>query len=177
MAVDIKEDNRTRIIPIDKPTHCRVIVPALEVVHTDLIIVVIPAITIRIDGGDGAVGSIACYCADAPGIIAIFCDGMRVLVHDADDVALEVLLEIERLIVIENAADAVLVVVQRNKRNCLCTSKHRLWGQSAMLAGMIPILVLTNSALNLCSYFYTFSQISLKFFSKIIFKHIINYLT
>ena len=33
------------------------------------------------------------------------------------------------------------------------------------------------SALNFCSYFHTIFQISLKFFSKIIFKHFINYLT
>ena len=39
---------------------------------------------------------------------------MRVLVHDADDVALEVLLEVIGFIIVHNAADAVFVVVQRD---------------------------------------------------------------
>ena len=72
------------------------------------------AITVGVDGGDGAVGSIACYCTNTPSVVAIFCNGLGVLVHDADDIALEVLLEVIGFIIVHNAADAVFVVVQRD---------------------------------------------------------------
>ena len=41
---------------------------------------------------------------------------MRVFVNDCDDVALKVLLEVERFIVIDDTANTFLIIVKRNKR-------------------------------------------------------------
>lgn len=88
----------------------------MEIVHADFGVIVIPAITVGVNGGDGAARGIPRDCADAPGIIGISHDGEGILVHDGDDVTLEILPEVERLVVVNDTADAVLVVVQRGQR-------------------------------------------------------------
>ena len=51
----------------------------------------------------------------APRIVRVSCDGLRVLVKDGDDIALQVFDEIIRYIVVGNAANIVLIIVKRNQ--------------------------------------------------------------
>ena len=51
-----------------------------------------------------------------PCVVGIARDDFSVPVVDRNDVSLQILLEVKRLVVIDDAADAVLVIVERNKR-------------------------------------------------------------
>ncbi len=87
----------------------------MEVVHADLGIVVIAAIAVRVDGGNGTAGGIVSRCTYAPGIVVISGDRCTAGVGNADDIALQVLLEVERLLIIDNAANGLLGIVQGNQ--------------------------------------------------------------
>ena len=103
-----------RIIPIDKPSHNRVIIPALEVVHTDFGVIIIPAITVGVNRGDGAVGGIGNDRADTPCVVGITRNSFNVLIENRYNIALQIFLEVIGFIVIHDTADAVLVVIQRD---------------------------------------------------------------
>lgn len=94
----------------------------MEIVHADLSVVVVAPVTEGVDGGDVDAAGILCNCGDAPSVVGIpgnrfVCSAaFAVFVYDRDDVALQVPAEIERCAVVDDAADAVFVVVQRNQR-------------------------------------------------------------
>ena len=53
--------------------------------------------------------------AYAPGIIRILCDGICILVDNGNNVALQVLLEVEWFIIEDNTADRLFIIVERNE--------------------------------------------------------------
>ena len=83
----------------------------MQIVHTNLFVVVVAPVSVRFNGGDGAAGGIRCHCADAPGVVGVSCDSLAVLVCDGNYVALQVPAEIVRLLVVHYAADALLIVI------------------------------------------------------------------
>ena len=115
-SIFIVSKNRKRtIITIQEPANHRVVVPGLEVVHGDLGIVVIAAIAVGVNGGDIAVGVIECNGANAPCIVGVLCNDRAAGIEDLDDIALQVLPEVEGRTVIDNTADGLLSVVQGNQ--------------------------------------------------------------
>ena len=87
----------------------------MEVVHADLGIVVVASVAEGVDGGNGTAGGVICSCTYAPGVVVIAGNRCATGVGNTDDIALQVLLEVERLLIIDNAADAVLGVIQGNQ--------------------------------------------------------------
>ena len=103
-------------IRINEPTYNRIVIPALEVIQRGINIEIVPAVSERINCCNRAFGGIGNDGADTPRIVGIPCDGVRVLIDNPYDIALKVLLEVERFIVIDDTANAFLVIVKRNKR-------------------------------------------------------------
>ncbi len=87
----------------------------MEVVHTDLGIVVIASVAEWVDGGNGTAGGVICSCTYAPGVVVIAGYSGAAGVGNADDIALQVLLEVERLLIIDDAANGLLGIVQGNQ--------------------------------------------------------------
>ena len=81
----------------------------------DLIVVVIAAIAVGVDSGNIAAGGIAGDGASAPGIIGVVGNGSAAGVGDANNIALQVLQEVEGRIIVNNAADIFLNIIQRNQ--------------------------------------------------------------
>ena len=90
------------------------VIAALEVVHTDFGVIVVATITVGVDGGDGAIRSVRDNRTNAPSVIGITRNSFNVLIENRYNVTLQIFLEIERLIVVHDTADAVLVVIQRD---------------------------------------------------------------
>ncbi len=87
----------------------------MEVVHTDLGIVVVASVAEWVDGSDIAAGGVICSCTYAPGVVVIASYGSAAGVGNADDIALQILLEVERLLIIDNTANGLLGIVQGNQ--------------------------------------------------------------
>ena len=111
------------LIPIDKPTDSRIIIPALQIVDPEVLVVVVRAITVRVDDRDMLAATENVSAVPVPDredlppcVVGIARDDFGVPVVDRNDVSLQILLEVKRLVVIDDAADAVLVIVERNKR-------------------------------------------------------------
>ena len=103
-------------VRINKPPNCWIIISGLEVVHADFGIVVIAAVAEGVDIGDVAGGAVLGDGALAPGVVAIAGHLGAVLVSHGDDIALEILPEEVGHVVILDAADGFLVVVERDQR-------------------------------------------------------------
>lgn len=78
--------------------------------------IVIPAIAERVDGGDIVARRVLFNCRHTTCIVGVSCNGLRILVNDSDDITLQVLDEVVGNRVVENTANAVLVIIERNKR-------------------------------------------------------------
>ena len=50
-----------------------------------------------------------------PRIVGVSCNRLCIFIDDSDYIALKVLEEVIRLIIIENAANAVLIIIKRNE--------------------------------------------------------------
>ena len=87
----------------------------MEVVHSDLFVEIVPSIAERVNGGNAASRFVLHNGRHTPSIIAISADDATVLVGDCNDVSLQILLEIVGLAVVDNTADRVLIVIQRNQ--------------------------------------------------------------
>lgn len=104
-------------------TPCRrIIIPTLEVIHPDLGIIVISAISEGVRVGDMAhvIRNVnACAIGDSghltPCVVGIPCNNRADLVCDLNDITLQVLVEIVSRTVVDDTADRILVVVQRNQ--------------------------------------------------------------
>ena len=102
-------------IRINKPPNLGIIVPALQVVHFDLFVEIITSVAERVDICN--IYAIGQLCAGnntdvgAPGIVAVCTDNRAVLIGNANDVALQVLLEVIGHIVVDDAADGILIIV------------------------------------------------------------------
>ena len=101
-------------------TPCRrIIIPTLEVIHPDLGIIVISAISEGVRVGDMAhvIRNVnACAIGDSghltPCVVGISCNQYTVGILDSDDVTLQILMKIICCVVVDDTANAVLVVVQ-----------------------------------------------------------------
>ena len=100
-------------VSINKPTNTRIIISALEIVQPNFLVVVVRTISEGVDICDA--NRILRNSTYAPSIIGISCNGFCVLVNDSDYVTLQVLYEVVGNVVVENTANAVLVVVERNE--------------------------------------------------------------
>ena len=89
------------------------IIAALEVIHTDLGVVVIASVAEGVNGSDIAIRVVLGDGASAPCVIGVSGKGHAILVGDGNDVALQVFQEVVRYITIQNATDIFLVVIQR----------------------------------------------------------------
>ena len=87
----------------------------MEVVHTDFGIVVVASVAVGVNGGDVAAGGVVGDGTYAPGVVVIAGNGSAAGVGDANNIALQVLQEVEGRIIVNNAADAFLGVIQRNQ--------------------------------------------------------------
>ena len=90
------------------------VVSALEVIHSDLVIVVVSAVTIRVYRCNRALGSIAYNSADTPRIIRILRNSLYILIDNRNDIALQILYKVVRFAVVDDSADAVLIIVKRD---------------------------------------------------------------
>ena len=88
----------------------------MEVIHADFGIVVIASVAEGVDIGDVAGGAVLGDGALTPGVVAVADHLVAVLVGHGDDIALQVLPEEISYVVILDAADGFLVVVQGNER-------------------------------------------------------------
>ena len=106
-------------IRIDKPLNLRIIIPALQVVHSDFFVEIITSVAERVDICN--VDAVGRLCAGdnagvgTPSIIAISADDTTVLVGDCNDVSLQILQEVVGHIVVDDTADRILVIIQRNQ--------------------------------------------------------------
>ena len=98
-----------------KPTHIRIIIPTLEVVHSDLFVEIVPSIAERVNGSNAASRVVLHNGRYAPGIVGVSADDFTALIGDGDNIALQILLEIVGLAVVDDTADRVLIVIQRNQ--------------------------------------------------------------
>ena len=103
-------------IGINKPTHIRIIIPTLEVVHADCGIVVVATVAEGVEGGDAAIGVILGDGASTPCVVGILGNGLSVLVGDSNDIALQVFQEVIEIAFIQETADTILIVVQRDQQ-------------------------------------------------------------
>ena len=87
----------------------------MQIVHPDLGIVVIATVSEGVNGCDLAVGRIKLDFRYAPSIVGVSCDGLSILVKNSNDIALQIFEEIIGSTVVDNTANAVLVVIERNK--------------------------------------------------------------
>ena len=91
-------------------------VSALEVIEFCLGIVVITAIAERVDGGDITAGRVLFDRRHTPCIVRVSCYRYAVCIRNSDYIALQVLGEVVGNRVVENPANAGLVIIERNKR-------------------------------------------------------------
>ncbi len=87
----------------------------MEVVHSDLFVEIIASVAEGVNGSNAASRVVLHNGRYTPSIIAISADDTTVLVGDCNDVSLQVLLEIVGHIVVDDTADRILVIIQRNQ--------------------------------------------------------------
>ena len=89
----------------------RIEISTRQIIKVNIFIIVIATISERVDGGNFAIGSIKLDFRYAPSIVGVFSDSCCILVNDSNYIALQVLDEVVGNIVVENTANAVLVVI------------------------------------------------------------------
>ena len=108
------------IICINKPTNLSIVISALEIVHSNLFVVVITTISEGVNGCNiytiGKLGVGNCTCDNTPRIVRVFGNSFCVLVNDSDNITLKVLDEVVGNVVIKNTAYSILVIIERNER-------------------------------------------------------------
>jgi hypothetical protein len=88
----------------------------LQIIQLNLFIVIVSTIAEGVNGCDLTAGSILFNCRYTPSVIGIPCDCFSVLVNDSNYVTLQVLDEVVGNVIVENTANPVLVIVERDKR-------------------------------------------------------------
>ena len=76
---------------------------------------IVSSVAEGVDVCDAAIGIILHCHGCAPGIVGIGCDLLCILVYDGNNVALQILHEVVRNIVVKDTADRILVVIQRSQ--------------------------------------------------------------
>ena len=110
-------------IRIDKPSHCGIIVAALEIVEACLLIVEISTVAQGVESRNGIVGS---ELRRAPNIIGIRCNKIAASVVDADDITLQVYIIIVQCAVVQetvSCADRIIgdrSAVERGQKIAPC---------------------------------------------------------
>ena len=87
----------------------------MQIIQRNLGIVVVTTISEGVDGCDIAFGTILDDGTNAPGIVGVAGYSFGILIHDLNDITLEILVEVERRIIVKDTTDRLLVVVQRNQ--------------------------------------------------------------
>ena len=87
----------------------------MQIVHSDLFVEIVGSVAEGVNGSNAASRRVLHNGRHAPGIVGIACNGFTVLINNGDYIALQVLLEIIGLAVVDNTADRVLIVIQRNQ--------------------------------------------------------------
>ena len=87
----------------------------MQIVHSGLFVEIVTSVAERVNGGNAASRVVLHNGRHTPSIIAISADDTTVLVGDCNDVSLQVLLEVVGLTVVDNTADRILVIIQRNQ--------------------------------------------------------------
>lgn len=108
--------NEFGFVCIYKSTNNGVIISTLEIIQSNLFIVVIPAIVERVDGGDVTAGRVLFNRRHTPCIVSVLRYRYAVCVRNGNYIALQVLDEVVGNRVVENPANAVFVIIERNKR-------------------------------------------------------------
>ena len=100
---------------VDKPTNTRIIISTLEIIQPNLFIVVVTTISEGVDCCNLASRRIKLDFRYAPSIVGVSCDSPSILINDSNYIALKILDKVVGNIVVENTANAVLVIVEGNK--------------------------------------------------------------
>ena len=109
------------IIRIDKSTNARIIVPTLEIIQSNLFIVVVAPVTEGVNICNLAVRRIQRNGRNTPSIVGISCNCLSIFVNDSDYVTLKILDEVVGNRVVKNATDRIFIVIQRNE--CIATPR------------------------------------------------------
>ena len=105
-----------QLIGTNKPTNPRIIIPTLQIIQPNLLVVVVRSVSKGVNQSDrNALISTGNVGNCTPSVVGVACDGLRILVDDGNDVALQVLQEVVGNIVVENAANRVFIIVERNE--------------------------------------------------------------
>ena len=104
------------IIRINESTNNGVIIPTLEVIHSDFSVVIVATITERVDSCDRTTGRVRNYGRYAPRVVGVSRDSFCILIDDGDNIALKILCKIIVTAVVVDAADAVINTVEREER-------------------------------------------------------------
>ena len=94
----------------------RIIISTLQIIQPNFFIVEIPAVSKRVDGCDIAAGRVLFDCRHTPCVIGVSRNDCAACVRNSDYIALQVLDEVVGNRVVENPANAILVIIERNKR-------------------------------------------------------------
>ena len=87
----------------------------MEVVHFDFFVEIIASVAEGVNGSNAASRVVLHNGRYAPGIVGVSADDFTALIGDGDNIALQVLLEVVRFTVVDNTADGILIVIQRNQ--------------------------------------------------------------
>ena len=104
-----------RVIAIDKSTKWGIIIPTLEIIQPNFLIVVVTTISEWVNCCNTTSGSILSYRAYAPGIVRVLNNNLSILVYDSNNIVLQILDEVVRSIVVDNTADRLFIIVERNE--------------------------------------------------------------
>lgn len=88
----------------------------MQIIQPNFSIAVVRSVSERINRRNLRSGGVLRYCRNAPSIVRVFRYRLRILINDGNNVALQILNEIVGNIIVENTANAVLVIVERNER-------------------------------------------------------------
>ena len=103
------------IIRIDKPTNSYIVISTLKIIHLSLFIKIIRSISEGVNISNINAGIILCDGRYAPRIVGVTCNRLSILINDSNYVSLKILEEVVGNVIVDNTANAVLVVIKRNK--------------------------------------------------------------
>ena len=87
----------------------------MEVVHFDFFVEIIASVAEGVNGGNAASRFVLHNGRHTPSVIGVSADDTTVLVGDCNDVSLQILQEVVGHIVVDDTADRILVIIQRNQ--------------------------------------------------------------
>ena len=100
-------------IPINKPTRLGVIIPALQIILCNFCVIIVATVSVWIDICN--TNRILRNGTYAPRVVGLLSYSLRILINDGNYVALQILEEIVGRGIVDDTANAVLVVVEGNE--------------------------------------------------------------